>query len=135
VEDRFDGKLPNAFLGGLPNVAVHLDPEKRALYHSLVSVAGNFPAMLWVDVFSRFESDLGLPRELLAPFLFRSLGNVLSGGHSALTGPMIRGDSETVRRHREVLSGTALSPIYDAFEKFYSENFTHPSRIEGVDHV
>jgi len=135
VENQFDGRLAHEWLGGLPNLAVYLDPEKRALYHSLVSVAGNFPALLWTEVFSRFERDLGLSRDLLAPFLFRTLGNILAAGEEALTGPLVRGDTATLRSHRAALANTPLSPIYGAFEEFYEKSFKHASPDEGVDHV
>ncbi len=127
VENRFDGTSVAGTLGGLPNLAVFLDPEKRALYHSLVSVAGNFPALLWADVFERFERELGLSRNLLAPFLFRTLANVLASGDDALTGPLVRGDLPTIKNHREALAGTPLSPIYGAFEEFF--------KSRGSDHV
>jgi hypothetical protein len=126
IENRFDGRSPAEVLGGLPNLAVYLDPEKRALYHSLVSVAGNFPALLWADVFSRFEGELGLSRNLLAPFLFRTLANVLASGDDALTGPLVRGDLPTIKNHREALAGTPLSPIYGAFEEFFKSRGVDP---------
>ena len=124
VENLYDGVTPNEVLGGLPNLAVYLDPGKRALYHSLVSVAGNFPALLWAEVFTHFERDLGFSRDLLAPFLFQTLGNVLASGEDALTGPLVRGDTPTIIKHRAVLADTPLSEIYGAFETFY-ENRTH----------
>ncbi len=127
VENSFDGSLPNSLLGSLPNLSVYLDPEKRALYHSLVSVAGNFPALLWAEVFNRFERELGLSRDLLAPFLFRTLANVIASGEEALTGPLVRGDAPTIRRHRSALAGTPLSPVYGAFEEFF--------KTRGIDHV
>ena len=132
VENAFDGRSASDLLGGLPNVAVYLDPSRRPLYHALVSASGNFPALLWADVFSRFERDLGLSRELLAPFLFRTLLNSLEFGESAITGPLVRGDSETVRLHRSTLSGTELAPLYSAFESFFRDRF---SRRGGEPHV
>jgi len=127
IENPFNGETVEDLLGGLPNVAVFLDPANRSLYHSLVSVAGNFPALLWTEVFSRFEKDLGLPREILAPFLFQTLTNVLQSGEAALTGPLVRGDLPTVKNHRAVLEGSSLSPIYGAFEDFF--------RRRGEPHV
>ena len=119
VENRFDGVPAAEVLGGLPNLAVHVDPEKRALYHALVSASGNFPALVWAEVFARFEIDLGLSRDLLAPFLFRTLANTLAAGEAALTGPLVRGDSGTLKAHRAALAGSALAPLYAAFETFY----------------
>lgn len=126
VENPLNGEVTSSLLGGLPNAAVFLDPKNRALYHSLVSVAGNFPALLWTEVFERFECELGLPHEILAPFLFQTLTNVLESGEAALTGPLIRGDLPTVKNHRAALAGTALSPLYGAFEDFFqSRGDTH----------
>jgi hypothetical protein len=131
VENPFDGSTPAELLGGLPNLAVFLESERRPLYHSLVSVAGNFPALLWAEVFTRFEKELGLPRDLLAPFLFRTLANVLESGDDALTGPLVRGDTATIKKHHAVLAETPLSPIYEAFETFFAARSKNP----GVDHV
>lgn len=119
VEDPLNGESLSEILGGLPNSVVFLDSKNRALYHSLVSVAGNFPALLWAEVFTRFESELKLPHEILAPFLFKALTNVFQSGEASLTGPLVRGDLLTVKNHRAALAGTALSPIYSAFEDFF----------------
>jgi predicted short-subunit dehydrogenase-like oxidoreductase (DUF2520 family) len=131
IEDLSDGATPAEILGGLPNVALFLDPAKRALYHALVSVSGNFPSLLWADAFERFERDLGLPRDLLAPYLFRTLANVISRGESALTGPLVRGDRDTIRAHHRALEGTPLEPLYSAFEDFVADRPASPLR-EGT---
>ncbi len=137
IENPFDGRSPGDLLGGLPNTAVFLDPERRALYHSLVSASGNFPALLWAEVFELFERRLGLPHELLAPFLFQTLTNVLRQGELSLTGPLVRGDRQTVRAHREALAETPLSDLYVAFEKFFADRTAHPPGPgpKGNDHV
>ncbi len=119
VEPLYDGVSIEEILGGLKNAAVFLPPEKRTLYHSLVSASGNFPALLWVDVFERFEKDLSLPREILAPFLFQTLTNVIRSGERAVTGPLVRGDFSTIRAHEAALAGTPLGELYAAFLKYF----------------
>lgn len=121
IEHLHDGLSAATVLGGLPNVAVLLDAEKKPLYHALVSMSANFPSLLWAEVFQKFESDLGLPRDLLAPLLFQSLANVLRSGSAAVTGPLVRGDHLTVRNHKSALEGTAFVPLYEAFENFFTE--------------
>lgn len=132
IEDLLDGVSSDEILAGLRNPAAFLRPEKRALYHALVSVSGNFPAMLWADIFERFENDLGLPRDLLVPFLFRTLLNVIERGNLALTGPLLRGDRATVRKHHEALAGTRLDGIYSAFEKFIT--LGEPQHERPINH-
>lgn len=128
LEPQYDGETEKTILGGLPNPAVFLDAEKRPLYHAFVSASGNFPSLLWADVFHRFEKDLSLPRELLAPFLFQSLTNLIRSGEEAITGPLIRGDHSTVRAHQTSLAGSPLGELYAAFVKFFNET-------QGAPHV
>lgn len=128
LEAQYDGETEKTILGGLPNPAVFLEGEKRPLYHALVSASGNFPSLLWADVFHRFEKGLSLPRELLAPFLFQSLTNLIRSGEEAITGPIIRGDHATVRAHQTALAGTPLGDLYAAFVKFFNET-------QGASHV
>ncbi len=126
VEDVFDGTDPRDCLGGLPNVALRLAPNDRPLYHALVSMAGNFPALIWTEIFSQFETRLGLPHETLAPYLFQSLANVLRSGDRALTGPLVRGDRPTVRAHRTALAGTPLGDLYSSFETYFERVHLQP---------
>ncbi|MBC7385407.1 MAG: DUF2520 domain-containing protein [Cryobacterium sp.] len=133
VEDFFDGVETEWILGGLPNRTVQIPSEKKALYHALVSSAGNFPAMLWADVFTRFERDLGISHHLLAPYLFQTLANVLREGEGSLTGPLIRGDRETIVKHKGVLEDSPLGRLYAAFEIFFRETLSH--HPEDSNHV
>ena len=54
-------------------------------------------------------------RAVLAPLARRSLENWVERGPDALTGPVARGDTETVARHREALSADSpdLLELYD----------------------
>jgi predicted short-subunit dehydrogenase-like oxidoreductase (DUF2520 family) len=138
IEDQADGTSADEILGGLPNVGTFLAASERPLYHALVSVSGNFAAILWAEVFDRFERELGLSRDLLVPYLFRTLMNTVQRGEDALTGPLLRGDRETVRRHRSALSalpgGYALDSLYGAFESFLRENDRNPRENDYEQH-
>lgn len=91
--------------------------ERRAAYHAAASIASNFLVALE-------ESAAGLlaaagvedGRELLAPLVLRTAANWAERGPDALTGPIARGDTATVERHRAALTETApeLLPLYDA---------------------
>jgi predicted short-subunit dehydrogenase-like oxidoreductase (DUF2520 family) len=89
----------------------------RVAYHAAAAIASNFLVALQ-------ESAAGLlastgvedARELLAPLVLRTAANWSERGAEALTGPIARGDTETVERHREELRRRApeLLDLYDA---------------------
>ncbi len=80
-------------------------------------MAGNFPTLLWARVISEFEIRLGLPREVLRPYLRQTLENTLGSGVTALTGPLARGDRETVKRNLAALGDGPFADIYRAFAR------------------
>jgi predicted short-subunit dehydrogenase-like oxidoreductase (DUF2520 family) len=94
----------------------HVAEADRAAYHAAASMASNFLVALE-------ESAAGLMRELgieearqvLAPLVLRSAANWAERGGDALTGPIARGDRETVARQREAIAATApeLTELYD----------------------
>ena len=101
----------------LTNLSWVIDPEQKSLYHALCVMAGNFPVLLWARAFESFERDLGLPRDVLAPYLARTLENTLESGGSALTGPLARGDRGTVKRNLEAIGSGPFADIYRAFAR------------------
>jgi predicted short-subunit dehydrogenase-like oxidoreductase (DUF2520 family) len=77
-----------------------LSEEARAAYHAAASIASNFLVTLEesaADLLERAGVEEG--RELLAPLALRSAANWAALGADALTGPIARGDEETVQRH------------------------------------
>jgi predicted short-subunit dehydrogenase-like oxidoreductase (DUF2520 family) len=81
--------------------------EGRALYHAAAVVASNYMVAL-ADQAGRLMAAAGAdPEEALAallPLMRGTLENLArSGAGGALTGPVARGDAETVRRHLETL--------------------------------
>jgi predicted short-subunit dehydrogenase-like oxidoreductase (DUF2520 family) len=90
-----------------------IEAEHMPVYHALCTMAGNFTTLLWTKAFEEFERLL-LPREILYPYLERVAAN-LEGSPSPLTGPLARGDRNTMNRHLEVLGGDAYGDVYRAF--------------------
>ena len=93
--------------------------ENRAAYHAAASMASNFLVALGesaADLLARAGVEDAEARELLAPLLLRSAANWAERGGDALTGPIARGDAETVARHRKALDEIApeLGDLYDA---------------------
>jgi predicted short-subunit dehydrogenase-like oxidoreductase (DUF2520 family) len=81
-----------------------LSEYQRAAYHAAASIASNFLVALEesaVELLRRTGIEDG--RELLAPLAQRSAANWAARGPAALTGPIARGDEETVERHLEAI--------------------------------
>ncbi|MGD9021931.1 MAG: DUF2520 domain-containing protein [Lysobacterales bacterium] len=92
-----------------------IEPDLKPLYHALCVLAGNFPALLWSKAIGEFEDRLGLPREVLGPYLAQTLENTLAEDEHALTGPLARGDARTVQQNITALGNDAYAGIYRAF--------------------
>ncbi|TCP56725.1 putative short-subunit dehydrogenase-like oxidoreductase (DUF2520 family) [Tamaricihabitans halophyticus] len=87
---------------------VRVPEAARAAYHLALAHGANHLITLVADCADLLR-DAGIePAErVLAPLLSAALDNVLRHGDRALTGPVARGDSGTVRRHLDVLSTSA----------------------------
>jgi predicted short-subunit dehydrogenase-like oxidoreductase (DUF2520 family) len=106
-----------ALAGALGMRPFEVPEESRAAYHAAAAIASNLLVALEEsasELLARIEVDDG--RELLAPLVLRTAANWAERGPEALTGPVARGDRETVERHRTALAESApeLLPLYDA---------------------
>jgi predicted short-subunit dehydrogenase-like oxidoreductase (DUF2520 family) len=92
--------------------------EHRAAYHAAAAMSSNLLVALEesaADLLERAGVD-SPSRELLAPLVVRTVANWATRGPEALTGPIARGDSETIDRHLEALQEVApeLIPVYES---------------------
>jgi predicted short-subunit dehydrogenase-like oxidoreductase (DUF2520 family) len=64
----------------------------------------------------RLADRVGLDRSALVPLVRATVDNWAGGGTRALTGPIVRGDEETVERQRAAVVAAApeLVPLWDA---------------------
>ncbi|MDQ3646558.1 MAG: DUF2520 domain-containing protein [Actinomycetota bacterium] len=91
-------------LEGSPHV---VGEEHRPLWHAAAVVTSNGLAALLASAEEMLHA-IGVddPGSVLAPLAIGTLSNTAeTGGGSALTGPAVRGDLETVRRHLDALEG------------------------------
>jgi predicted short-subunit dehydrogenase-like oxidoreductase (DUF2520 family) len=80
-----------------------LDPADRLRYHAAASVASNHIVALLGQV-ERLAANAGVPFEAFLPLVRGAVENVSElGPADALTGPVARGDHETVARHLDAL--------------------------------
>jgi predicted short-subunit dehydrogenase-like oxidoreductase (DUF2520 family) len=87
-----------------------LADDERALYHAGATFAASFLVTLH-DVASELMDAAGAPREALEPLMRRTMENGF-----APTGPIARGDWETVERHLEAIRSRRpqVVPLYRA---------------------
>ncbi len=106
---------------------VHIEPQDRALYHaSAVMSCGHLAAL--TKVVADMWREMGVPEEdalpIIAPIMQATLANIASAGVAAsLTGPAIRGDTETVGRHLGALEERlpGLAPLYKSLARYSLE--------------
>ena len=94
-----------------------LAEEHRAAYHAAASLASNFLVALQESAADLLAATgVSEPRRLLAPLVQRTAANWAERGGEALTGPIVRGDEETVERHLGALRESApeLVELYEA---------------------
>ena len=87
--------------------AVRIDPKAKPLYHAAAVVACNYLAGL-IDAALTLAAAAGIEpavaRQALAPLVQATAANVMAlGPDAALTGPIARGETSTVRRHLEAM--------------------------------
>jgi predicted short-subunit dehydrogenase-like oxidoreductase (DUF2520 family) len=104
-----------ALFPGLPNPCFALRTEDKAYYHALCALAGGMTAVLWREFFAAMAARFDAPREALACYPRRIIENVLASADGALTGPVARGDTGTIRVHLAALDSSPLGPVYEAF--------------------
>jgi predicted short-subunit dehydrogenase-like oxidoreductase (DUF2520 family) len=90
--------------------------EDRAAYHAAASMASNLLVALEEsasELLGRITTDDA--HELLAPIVLRTAANWAARGGEALTGPIARGDEDTVARHRAAI-GELAPELLDAYD-------------------
>jgi predicted short-subunit dehydrogenase-like oxidoreductase (DUF2520 family) len=95
---------------------VALADDDRPAYHAAASIASNFLITLEAAA-ERLAASAGVRRELLVPLVRATVENWATlGAARALTGPITRGDEQTIERQREAVAERAedLLPLFDA---------------------
>lgn len=98
------------YLGELLQVVpLWVPAEERSLYHGAACMISNYTVTLLgvaADLFGRWTSSPEMARQVMGPLVQASVENFQNqGALNALTGPIIRGDTETITKHLAVLAG------------------------------
>jgi predicted short-subunit dehydrogenase-like oxidoreductase (DUF2520 family) len=123
-------------MGGEP---IWIPEQARTLYHAALAHSANHLITL-VSSSVEMLQDAGVENgsRLLAPLLHASLDNALRMGYPALTGPVVRGDAQTVAAHVDVLAqDRQLQAAYVALarltaDRALAEGLLSPQAAEGL---
>jgi predicted short-subunit dehydrogenase-like oxidoreductase (DUF2520 family) len=123
-------------VGALGGVVLPLDSSQMAAYHAAAAVASNYVVGV-IDAAAAILSSLGdVPPDkallALVPLAEGALRNISAHGTTAgLTGPVRRGDAETIRRHLEALRGRP--ELVETYRALARRAVEIASRIDGPD--
>ncbi len=99
-------------MGGKP---VFIDEPNRALYHAAIAGAANHLVTLTAQAAELLgKAGVPDPNPMLRPILSEALDNALRLGDLGLTGPVARGDAETIAGHIDAL-GQVSAPALLAY--------------------
>jgi predicted short-subunit dehydrogenase-like oxidoreductase (DUF2520 family) len=101
-------ELGRRLAGALGMLSVRLPAEGKPAYHAGAAIVANYTTVL-LAVAQRLAVAAGVSEEtavrLYLPLLRGTAVNLEAGPAAALTGPVRRGDAQTVRAHLAVLAG------------------------------
>lgn len=106
-------------LPGLPNRHFAISAKDKARYHAMCVMAGNFTQVLWKGISDRFEQQFEWPDAISHAYLKQISSNFIQNPATALTGPLVRNDQQTIERNIKSLDGDPLQDLYRAFIRFY----------------
>jgi predicted short-subunit dehydrogenase-like oxidoreductase (DUF2520 family) len=100
--------IAKRLVGAMGGAALPLEREQMATYHAAAAMASNYVVAL-IDAAAQALSAAGMPMEqavsALVPLAQGALANVAErGAQRGLTGPIRRGDVQTVQRHLAALA-------------------------------
>jgi 2-dehydropantoate 2-reductase len=108
-------------LPGLENPHYQLADTLRPLYHAYCVIANNFSSIVWRKAQSEFERRLQLPKETLNLIAEQTFKNLIQHPDGALTGPLVRGDMNTIDANLTALEGDPFQKVYQAFVQAFQQ--------------
>lgn len=120
--------------GHLGARTLEIPPGRKAAYHAAAVISSNFPVVL-ASVAGHLLHDIGIPDASA----YQAVDSLMSGAvanmrqavpDDALTGPVVRGDAETVGKHLRALEG--LEPAREIYRSL-SSAAVEIARSRGTD--
>ena len=104
--------LAEELVSDLQGSPIWVPEERRALYHAGLAHGANHLVTLVAQAMDLLRaSGADDPAATLRPLLTAALDNALSYGDAALTGPIVRGDVNTVRAHLADIAESSPSTL------------------------
>jgi len=104
--------LAQSLVADLGGSAVWVPEDRRTLYHAGLAHGANHLVTLVSQAMDLLrESGVEDPAKTLRPLLSAALDNALESGDVALTGPIMRGDVNTVRLHLADIATSAPTTL------------------------
>jgi predicted short-subunit dehydrogenase-like oxidoreductase (DUF2520 family) len=120
-------------MGGEP---VFIEEEHRDLYHAALASAANHLVTLVVQASDMLrQAGVPNPARMLGPLLSAALDNALRLGDTALTGPVARGDADTVASHIAAIGAAAPEalPAYLALARLTVDRALAAGTLAAAD--
>src|SRR3954466_1870548 len=107
-----DRALAESLVTDMGGVTMWVPEDKRTLYHAGLAHGANHLVTLVAQAMELLAaSGADDPAATLRPLLSAALDNALVSGDAALTGPIVRGDVNTVRAHLADIAATSPATL------------------------
>jgi predicted short-subunit dehydrogenase-like oxidoreductase (DUF2520 family) len=130
-----DRALADSLVTDIGGVAMWVPEDKRTLYHAGLAHGANHLVTLVAQAMELLAaSGADDPAATLRPLLSAALDNALVSGDAALTGPIVRGDVNTVAAHLADLAESAPGtiPSYVAMAKATADRAVLDGRLMPI---
>lgn len=127
-------QLAERLVAELGGTAEWIDEADRTSYHAALSHGANHLNTLVAQAMDVLRSaGVADPSAVLRPLLTAALDNALAYGDAALTGPVARGDVNTVRAHTETLADQVdVLDTYVALARATAARAAESGRIDAA---
>lgn len=126
-----DRDAAETLVTALGGTVMWIDEADRATYHASLAHGANHLTTIVtqaMDLLRRIGAED--PAAVLRPLLTAALDNTLAYGDAALTGPVARGDVDTVRAHMEHLTDPSTRRTYAALATATADRAETTGRID-----
>lgn len=108
--------LASGLVADLGGRLIRVEEHNRTLYHAALAHGANHLVTLVSQAMGLLlEAGSDDPAATLRPLLTAALDNALMYGDAALTGPIVRGDIQTVVEHLRTLAATASPTTLESY--------------------
>ncbi|WP_146825881.1 Rossmann-like and DUF2520 domain-containing protein [Aeromicrobium flavum] len=129
--DAADRDVAETLVAALDGSVMWVDEADRATYHASLAHGANHLTTIVtqaMDLLRQIGADD--PAAVLRPLLTAALDNTLAYGDAALTGPVARGDVDTVRAHVAHLADPSVRRTYAALATATADRAESTGRID-----